>query len=179
MRRLVLCLFFLLTATRVQAQGAYTTYLPMAATEPVLAPLWANGDFEQGWSGSRFYRTGARAHGGNAYLEFGGSAGTVHGADQILTVPPGTPRLGYWVWIDSTEPDCTLEDLGGVYVIKDAAITQADQFALCIQTNTGGWVKRVANLSAFAGQSVTISISADSYTNLSQSLLRLDDVFWE
>lgn len=174
-----IALVFLL-AVQAQAQDTqHTAALPFVTTPSNFTSLALPWDFEQGWDGNRFYRTGPMAHGGNAYLEFGGFAGTVHGVDQVVTVPAGTSSIGYWVWIQSTDPDCTLNDLGGVYVIKQSIITQADQFALCTATNTGGWVKRVANLSAFAGQTVTISISADSYVNLSQSLLRLDDVGWQ
>jgi hypothetical protein len=58
-------------------------------------------------------------------------------------------------------------------------IVTADEFPLCTQTNTNGWVQRIADVSAFQDQDVEIRFSVNADTNLCNSRVRLDDVLWE
>ncbi len=91
---------------------------------------------------------------------------------QTVTVPGGTPYLGFWHWIASA--DSCGWDFMDLYI----GATIVDELDLCSTNNTGGWVHRVVNLSAYSGTSV--SLKFEVYADLSgNSNWFLDDVAWQ
>jgi hypothetical protein len=73
------------------------------------------------------------------------------------------------MWIAS-EDYCGY-DFGGVMVDN----TVVDQFDLCSNTDTSGWVRRTVDLGAYAGQNVALQIRAET-DDLYNSNLFVDDV---
>ncbi len=71
---------------------------------------------------------------------------------QQVTISAVTPYLIYWHWIAS-EDFCGY-DFGGVLVNGSSV----DEYDLCDSADTGTWVRRSVNLSAYAGQSVYFAI---------------------
>jgi bacillopeptidase F (M6 metalloprotease family) len=65
-------------------------------------------------------------------------------------------------------------DLGRVLING----TTVDHYDLCFSTDTGGWVKHTVDLSAYAGQSVTLRIQAATDSS-SPSNLFVDDVSFQ
>ena len=84
----------------------------------------------------------------------------------------GYSALAYWHWIASE--DLCGYDFGGVLINS----TVVDVYDLCSSTNTGGWVKHVVNLSAYAGQSVSLQIRAETDDSLNSNLF-VDDVSFQ
>jgi len=56
--------------------------------------------------------------------------------------------------------------------------TAVDVYDLCSSQNTNGWVKHVVNLSAYAGQSVTLQIRVET-DGSDNSNLFVDDVAFQ
>lgn len=155
-------------------------YLPMAS-KAMNAPL-ANGDFEAGassWTatstkGRTLIRTAfvgaVTAHSGQYAVWLGGAYSEQSTLSQTnVLVPAGTPYLAYWRWIASY--DYCGYDHGYVKVNGTAVET----FNLCDSASTGGWVKRTLNLSAYAGQRVTLTIQAATDGSLNSNLF-IDDI---
>lgn len=143
-----------------------------------------NGNFESGPTGWTEYSDHGwdlivtsfpgtiTPHGGSWAVWLGGEYDDVSYIQQQVTVPPATPYLGYWHWIASA--DVCGFDFASVRINGGAVST----YDLCSSVNTGGWVKRVINLGAYAGQSVTLQfrVSTDSSDN---SNLFIDDVAFQ
>jgi hypothetical protein len=161
-------------------------YLPLIWRPAVVVPL-VNGNFESGSTGwtEHSYQGyalilpgsslpgGVTPHGGNWVAWLGGADNEISYVRQQVTVPVGSPFLGYWHWIASLD-SCGF-DFGGV-IVNDATVV--DVYNLCTSTNTGGWVKHVVNLSAYAGQTVSLQIRAE--TDISEnSNLFVDDVAFQ
>jgi hypothetical protein len=91
---------------------------------------------------------------------------------QQVTVPAGQSYLSYWHWIASA--DYCGYDFGGVLV--NGSVVEA--YELCIDTNTGGWVQRVVDLSIYAGTSVTLEIRAEC-DSTNNSNLFIDQVAFQ
>ncbi len=145
-----------------------------------------NGNFEQG-AGVGWQEYSARGvypivrsrsnlpanrppHGGDWAAWLGGLHNEISVVYQQVTIPAGASTLRFWYWI-SSEDVCGY-DFGGV-VINNATV--ADRFNLCSSTNTNGWVQRVVNLGAWAGQSVQLQIRSEHDGSLLSSLF-VDDV---
>ena len=111
-------------------------------------------------------------HGGRWAVWLGGADDEISAIVQIVTVPANAQEavLGFWMWIASA--DSCENDLGGV-VINNA--TAVDVFYLCTETNTDTWVKRVVDLSAYAGQTVQLDIRAETDSSANSNLF-VDDV---
>ena len=88
---------------------------------------------------------------------------------QPVTVPGDRKILRYWYWIDST--DVCGKDTGGVLVNN----VPVDEYALCVSTDTGGWVMRSTDLAAYAGQQVTLAFRLVNDEGETSSLF-IDDV---
>ena len=56
--------------------------------------------------------------------------------------------------------------------------TVIDVYDLCSSANTGGWVKHVVNLSAYAGKSVSMQIRVETDDSLNSNLF-VDDVAFQ
>jgi hypothetical protein len=109
------------------------------------------------------------AHSGSWGAWLGGDYYETSAIYQQITVPTGSPRLSYWYWIGSS--DICGYDVGGVAINEDAV----DGYWLCASTSTGGWVQRTIDLSAYAGQSVTLYFLADTDGTFNSNLF-IDDV---
>lgn len=134
---------------------------------PVVVNPIVNGDFEQGavawtefsthgWPLIRQDFPGSvTPHNGSWAVWLGGEYDDISYIQQQVTVPVGQPYLSYWHWIASA--DYCGYDFGGVLVNGSVV----DSYELCSDNNTGSWVQKVVNLSAFAGASVTLEIRAE------------------
>ena len=140
-----------------------------------------NGNFESGSTGWTEFSTHGwdiivtnfpgtiTARSGSYAAWLGGDFDDISYVQQQVTISPSTPYLIYYHWIAS-EDTCGW-DFGGV-LVNGAPV---DVYDLCDSEDTGGWVKHSVNLSAFAGQLVTIQIRAETDASLNSNLL-IDDV---
>jgi hypothetical protein len=154
-------------------EADYQTYLPIITREPPPPTppiLFPNGDFEQGpmiW-------TEFSTHGWELITQFlnvipydgkwavwlGGDSDEISYIEQQVTVPINLPYMSYWYWIDSE--DVCGNDFGRVLVNSN----QVYAYDLCEANNTNGWVQKVIDLRAYAGQSVLIQIGAECNATL-------------
>ena len=142
-------------------------YLPLVSrsTPPVLNVV-VNGDFEAGRTGwiefedSAFFvfplivqakdlRSPVGPYDGEWAAWLGGDSGLLTYIEQQITIPASAPELEYWYWIDSVFA-CDAS-YGGVAIDSTLVVYEW----LCAGTDTGGWVRRTVDLSAYAGQTVT------------------------
>ncbi|MGQ9628574.1 MAG: hypothetical protein ACUVV0_16920, partial [Anaerolineae bacterium] len=147
--------------------------------------LLPNGDFEQGPTIWTEYSThgwdlivtsfpgSVTPHSGSWAVWLGGDFNDISYIQQQVTVPSGCPYLAYWHWIASQ--DVCGYDFGGVIINGSTVV---DVYDLCSSANTGGWVKHVVNLSAYAGQSVSLQIRAETDDSLNSNLF-VDDVAFQ
>ena len=144
-----------------------------------------NGDFESGRIGwtedsshdwpiimDSGFPAGVTPHSGSWAAWLGGDNDETAYIQQQVTISAGAPYLTYYHWIASA--DFCGYDFGEV-LINGSPI---DYYDLCTSTTTGGWVKHSLDLSAYAGQSVTLQIGVE--TDLSDnSNLFVDDVSFQ
>jgi hypothetical protein len=149
----------------------------------VVTPI-VNGDFEQGHVAWTEYSThgwpiirqnfpgSVTPYNGSWAVWLGGEYDDNSYIQQQVTVPAGQSYLSYWHWIASA--DYCGYDFGGVLV--NGSVVEA--YELCIDTNTGGWVQRVVDLSIYAGTSVTLEIRAEC-DSTNNSNLFIDQVAFQ
>jgi len=161
---------------------------PAAATQPT-APLAAactpsqvvtNGGFESGtspWTQSSSSvitnRTGEAAHGGTSFAWLDGTGGThTDSLSQSVTIPSGcsTATLTFWLHIDTTET--TSSTAYDNLTAKIGSTTLATYSNL--NKNTG-YAQKSFDVSAFAGQTVTVAFTGTEDSSLQTSFV-LDDV---
>jgi hypothetical protein len=172
----------------VPPAAANKTYLPLVVKPSPPSVMFPNGDFEQGPVIWQEYST----HGWGLILQvypnglpeeippydgtwaawLGGDYDEISYIQQQITVPADRPYLSYYHWINSV--DYCGYDFGGVLV--NGVVVEA--YDLCNDTNTGGWVKKVVNLSAYAGQSVAIQIRAECDSSYNSNLF-IDQVAFQ
>jgi serine protease len=169
----------------LQPQLPIRAYIPYISYNGVAVEpgTIGNGDFEAGatvWSEYSSHGwniilsggslpSGVTPHGGTYAAWLGGGDSEVSYIQQQVDVPSSTPYLEYYHWISST--DYCGYDYASVRI--NGGIVQS--YDLCSSQATGGWVRHTVNLSAYAGQSVTLQIRAETDTSLSSSLY-VDDV---
>lgn len=115
------------------------------------------------------YPSGISPHAGQWLAWLGGDHNEISYIRQSVTVAAGASILSYWAWIAS-EDECGY-DAGGVLVNS----TVVNQFDLCSGTSTGDWVRRMVNLGAYAGQTVTLQFRVETDGSLNSNLF-IDDV---
>ena len=152
-------------------------YLPL-----VMSGAGSSDGFEDGGVGwSEYSRLGRRvitddlpdgitARSGEWVAWLAGDNAELSYVQQSAAVSPASPYLAYWHWIDSV--DYCYYDFGGVTV---NGVDRVEEYDLCSAKNTGGWVRRVVDLSSYAGQSITFRIWAETDWSLRSSLF-IDDV---
>lgn len=142
-----------------------------------------NGDFESGntawteYSSNDFviimksYLAELEAHSGEWIAWLGGWYDEDSSISQTVTVPMDMSYLHYWYFINS-EDTC-----GNAYFwikVNNAIVTTKQ---LCTTQNTNNWVEGVADLSNYAGKTITlkfdVSTGSDFYSNLF-----LDDIYF-
>ncbi|MCO5242955.1 MAG: immune inhibitor A [Anaerolineae bacterium] len=164
--------------------GAQTSSVFLSLIQnPVV--LLNNGGFEQGanvgWSehsaqGWRIvmnsFPAGLTPHGGSWAAWLGGDDNEVSTIVQRVTVPTNASILSYFAWIASAESSCNY-DFAGVAVNGDLV----QQYGLCQNTNTSGWVKKTVDLGAYAGLTVSLEIRSETDSSNISSLFVDDIVF--
>jgi subtilisin family serine protease len=142
-----------------------------------------NGDFELGstvgWTqssslGNNLITTsfpqGVAPHSG-AYAVWLVRANTeTTSISQSVTVPSASPYLSFYHWVQSAESSCSW-DYGYVRINGVSVST----LGLCSTNNTGGWVARSINLSAYAGQTVILEFRSVTDSSIISNWF-IDDV---
>lgn len=164
---------------------SYSTFLPLIFRIPAAPPVGIpNGDFEQGpvyWQESSTNGwplvslaadASVAAHSGEWIAWLGGDTLETSVIQQEVTLPAGAPVLAYWHWI-SSKYSCSYDvarvRINGVVV---------NQYALCSDTDTGGWAPHTVSLAAYAGQTVMLGIEAQT-SSITDSVLLIDDVTFQ
>jgi hypothetical protein len=183
------------TATRTPAPTitATPTFVPTTPPDralylPVLLrlgplPLY-NGDFEQGNAGWQESSSGqfrlifeqsalqeVVPHSGEWAAWLGGKSGEISELYQQVTIPIETPFLRYWMMIRTTA-DCGTDSAS--VLIRTSLL---EQFPLCAIGNTD-WTAQTIDLSAYAGQTVTLTFRVETDRDQRHSNLYLDDIGW-
>ena len=109
------------------------------------------------------------AHGGIWLAWLGGDSDEVAILSQTITISASAPYLHFWYWVDS-EDDCGVDYLN-VGVNDNYFYNET----LCSTNNTGGWVQRVLNLTAYAGINKTVQFKVTTDSSLNSNFF-LDDV---
>jgi hypothetical protein len=166
----------------IEGQAITKVFLPFIVkfTLPLL-----NGNFESGktgWAVSSTYNrnvitqsfapNSVTPHGGGWGAWLGGGNGETTIIQQQVTIPANAPYLGYWHWIGST--DICGYDKAAI-LINGKIVHQYD---LCSAQGTGGWRKKVINLSAYGGQTVILRLRVQNDSSLNSNLF-LDDIAFQ
>lgn len=109
------------------------------------------------------------AHGGTWLAFLGGDNYEDSLLSQTITISASAPYLHFWYWIGS-EDYCGYDFL---HVAVNGIIVHT--MDLCQDTNTGGWVQLVLNLSGYVGLSKTVQFIVETDESLTSGIL-LDDV---
>ena len=169
--------------TGSQASRIYLPLINRVYAGP-LPGVIVNGNFESGSTGwteysqQDYYPLSTSSdlpvtpHSGSYVAWLGGVDDEISYIQQQVTISSGAPYLVYWHWISSD--DACGNDFGSV-LINGIAV---NAYLLCGSTDTGGWVTHSVNLSAYAGQSVTLQIRAATNSS-GTSHLFVDDVSFQ
>jgi hypothetical protein len=159
-----------------------------APVVPEGSQLLPNGDFEQGqtvWT--EFSQNGwdiilrtddpdtpppFEPHSGDWQAWLGGDFDEISYIEQQVAVPASASDLTYWHWIDS-------EDLCDFDIATVTANgSTVEEYSLCEDDNTLGWVLRQVNIASYAGQTVTLRFHVDTDDTWNSNLF-IDDVSFE
>jgi hypothetical protein len=165
-----------ITVTGTAASGAHTTTYTLTVTPAsgggcTPAQLLANPGFESGaatgWTGTSTLgfdpitnsTSGEPPHAGSweAWLNGNGSADT-DTVSQTVTIPSGcTATLSYWLHIDTTENTATATPDTFTVQLLDSSGTVLTTLAAYSNLNkAGGYTQHSSDISAYAGQTVTL-----------------------
>ncbi len=161
-------------------------YLPLTMRSYGCNPAVPNGNFESGptvWTQSSklgwpliinagFPGT-VKPHSGSWAVWLGGDDNEIAYIQQQLTIPSCAPYLAYYHWIAS-EDACDY-DFAGVIINNTTVV---DVYDLCADKNTGGWVKHVVDLRAYAGKTVQLQIRVETDGTYNSNLF-VDDVAFQ
>ncbi|MGW2718441.1 M1 family aminopeptidase [Streptomyces sp. NPDC001492] len=164
----------------VSLPAAPAAAAPSAAAACTPAQVVANGGFESGtspWTQSSTSvitsRSGQTAHGGTSYAWLDGTGGThTDTLSQSVTIPSGcsTATLSFWLHIDTTETTSS--------IAYDKLTAKIGSTTLATYSNLDkntGYVKKTLDVSAFAGQTVSLAFSGAEDSSLQTSFV-LDDI---
>ncbi|MCX2747523.1 fibronectin type III domain-containing protein [Arthrobacter sp. MI7-26] len=180
---------FTVTATNaVGASTASPASAPVTPTAPV--PGVTNGGFESGltsWTtgGVRAPVASTTAHTGTGSALLGLASGNEPLGDsslaQTITVPAtGTSTLSFWYQPHTADDTCSgttcRYDWMEAQVRNTSGATLASLFKL--SSNSGAWTQLTANLSAYAGQTITLwfNVHLDGSSPADDTWMYLDDV---
>jgi len=156
----------------------------ITVTSEVIQNPILNGDFElgpvnweqsstQGWDLiSQSFPGTVTAYNGTWAVWLGGDDNEIAYIQQQVSVSSGLPFLSYWHLIASE--DACGYDIGSVRV--NGSIVE--EYELCSDNNTSGWVQRVVNLSAYAGTTVTVQWRVETDSSLNSNLF-IDQVAFQ
>jgi aminopeptidase S len=104
----------------------------------------------------------------------GGDDDEINYIEQSVSVPTGSPYLGFWYWLASGEV------CGGYYdqAVVSVNGTEVVGYELCGGNNTNAWVERTVSLAAYAGQTVMLRFLVDTDIDINSNFF-LDDVAWQ
>ena len=175
---LLIILLLVVGSNTSRASEELFVYLPLLTKPPAII----NGDFESGPVAWGQYSSNGWAlivqsdellvppHGGSWAVWLGGDDNEDSIVWQVVAVPTTNSLLRYWIWIASGD-NCGY-DMAGVVVNMDAVV---DAYWLCDANNTGGWIERVIDLGAYAGQTVELDFAAFTDDSINSNLF-IDDV---
>lgn len=165
------------TATPTPPHRLYLSHVRRQEYLPIQNPGFEsgrNGSWQE-WSASSYLlvldsgQLPIPPHTGNWAGWLGGASPEVSVLQQQATVTEQEPVLQYWALIQSA--DTCGHDHGGVVVNN----TVVAVFDLCLSTSKAAWHLRTVDLSAYAGQTVTLQIRAETDSNATSSLF-VDDI---
>ncbi|MEV6949932.1 M1 family aminopeptidase [Streptomyces sp. NPDC051172] len=164
----------------VSLPAAPATAAPSAAAACTPAQVVTNGGFESGtspWTQSSTSvvtsRSGQTAHGGTSYAWLDGTGGThTDSLSQSVTIPSGcsTATLSFWLHIDTDETTSS--------IAYDKLTAKIGSTTLATYSNLDentGYVKKTLDVSAFAGQTVSLAFTGTEDSSLQTSFV-LDDI---
>ncbi|MGW2564896.1 M1 family aminopeptidase [Streptomyces sp. NPDC001537] len=164
----------------VSLPAAPAAAAPSTAAACTPAQVVTNGGFESGtspWTQSSTSvitsRSGQTAHGGTSYAWLDGTGGThTDTLSQSVTIPSGcsTATLSFWLHIDTTETTSS--------IAYDKLTAKIGSTTLATYSNLDkntGYVKKTLDVSAFAGQTVSLSFTGAEDSSLQTSFV-LDDI---
>jgi len=132
-----------------------------------------NESSTQGWDlivpDSAITDGSVKAHGGSWLTWLGGGNNETSIISQTVTISAGAPYLHFWYWIGSQDVcgyDYFYVGVNGNYFYNET---------ICHDRNTGGWVKKVINLSAFVGTGKTVQFRLITDSSLNSNVF-IDDV---
>jgi|GEM_PF-2621852 len=157
---------------------------PEPQPQPPALTVPANGGFEDGptaWS--EFSQQGWRIvldrshltvapHNGSWAVWLGGDNDEVSYIQQEVTVPVDRPQLTYWYWINSADT-CGADRSS---LIVDGRVIES--YYLCATRNTGGWVQRIVDLSAYRGRTAELQLRVETDSS-GISNLYIDDIWFQ
>ncbi|MFF7990883.1 M1 family aminopeptidase [Kitasatospora xanthocidica] len=158
---------------------ALATPTVASAADCTPAQVVANGGFESGgspWtapSGAITADSGQSAHSGSSYAWLDGYGSThTDTLSQSVTLPTGcgTATLGFWLHVDTAET--TASTAYDKLTVKLGSTTLATYSNLDAQN---GYVHKTVDVSAFAGQTATLSFTGTEDSSLQTSFV-LDDI---
>lgn len=162
----------------------FEVFLPFVEKVQAAAPAGlANGDFEAGrvaWTessqhGHVLIRQEAdllvTPHSGGWAVWLGGEYSDTSSIEQTFTIPATATQLTYFHWIASGDLCSGNYDTASV-TINGSVV---DAYTLCDDASTGGWVQRVVNVAAYAGQQVSLVFTVSTDSSLNSNLF-IDDV---
>lgn len=167
------------TATRTATATSSPTSSPTATNATAPAPAIVNAGFEDagGWQTSGQASLVQEAFGGHnssGFAQLGGNQGDGAAAiSQTVTVPADYPLLYFYHERRSAQVSC----------VQDAATVRVDGQAVATIRNfcaaqLWGYEVAIVDLSAYVGQTVTISFALN-YTPATSTYWRLDDVSFQ
>lgn len=164
------------TATATSTATSTATATATSTTAP--APPVINGGFEDagGWATSgqaAIVQEVGGAHGGAGFAQLGGNQGDSAAISQTLTVPADYPLLYFYHARQSAQASCT-QDVGTVRVDGQVVATLRNFCA----AQPGGYEVALVDLSAYVGQTVTLSFAL-AYTPATATFWRIDDVSFQ
>ncbi len=155
-------------------------YVPLVSYGGVTTPpaSLVNGNFEgtDGWTESSDFiiigspPAGLTPHSGAKLAWFGGVNNDISYIQQQVTVPASTPTLTFWYYVNGPETLCGFDD-GSVRINGTVVWT----IQLCTANNSLAWQSATVNLSAYAGQSVTLQFRSQTDVSDPHNLF-IDDV---
>lgn len=167
-------------STAIKTERLLETRLEAGTLSSTLTGI-VNGGFESGPTGWEEYSLQGwpiilykddlpvNPHGGNWAAWLGGDDDETAYISQTVTIPLNSTALTFWEWIAS-EDTCGY-DFAWVR-INDANV---ETISLCEDNNTEGWTRRTVDLSAYAGQVVSIQIRVETDGSLNSNYF-VDDV---